>query len=50
MQLLQYIAHNDLYKKLGGNTIWQEMATRGILKRSWASLKERFKKVSFFST
>jgi Rap1 Myb domain len=46
MQLLRYICEKKRYADTGGVSLWQTMeAMKVVPNRSWASLKERFRKV-----
>ena len=45
-QIVRYIVETRRYGDVGGNSLWQTMAARGVVPdRTYHSLKERFRKV-----
>jgi len=48
LQLLRYICDNKRYGDTGGVALWQTMEVKRVVpNRSWASMKERFRKVDY---
>jgi hypothetical protein len=48
LQLLRYICDNKRYGDTGGVALWQTMEVKRVVpNRSWASMKERFRKVGY---